>query len=191
MKTAWLMVAALGCAQRPVGQHVRDPFLGEPFSDEALRSACPVEVEALRAEWQHRPEGPPAVAGAHPTRVLLDVRERAADLEVAGLSIDRTTPASPSLRYRNRDDEPTTEALYAGFRGASAFPEVELWLEPGAELTLRMLLRRRVEGGLFDSLSYCFESALYGKIEGNTSYARLVVEDPGDGTKNWLTLEQY
>lgn len=190
MKSAALfVVVGLGCAQRSAEPRAIDPFPGDPFSGEALLSSCPVEIDSLRSEWRDRPEGPPAIAGAHPRRVLLDVRERARDLEVAGLWIDAATPAAPPPD--DAQAAATVEPIYAGLRGASAFPEVELWLEPGTELSLRVLLRQRAEGGLFDSLSYCFETIERGQIEPTTTYARLVVEDPGDGSDVWLSLEQY
>lgn len=196
-----VIVLALGCAPRAGKSTPQNPFPTGRFTDEALRAACPVQVDALRTEWDSRLEGPLPIAGAHPRRVLLDVRERSSEVEVAGLAIDAQAGASTAeaMLEDERGDVDggrfrtfaVREPIYSGFRGASGFPEVELWLDDESEVTVRVLLRRRVHGGLFESLSYCFESYEYATIEPRTSYARLVIDEPSEGTSDWVALEQY
>jgi hypothetical protein len=193
---ALALVLLAGCAQRPYLQAPPDLFPTGPFADHAPIAGCPVEVESLRAEWQSRPDGPLAIPGAHPRLVLLDVRERATDIEVAGLAVDIQVaepvylhPHHPIIDHGERHLSP--EPLYAGVRSGAALTDIPLWVGQEQEVVFRALLRRRIRGGLFESLSYCFSANAYATLSAKTSYARLVIEEPGGEVTDWITVEQY
>jgi hypothetical protein len=186
-----------GCAQRAYLQAPPDLFPTGPFADDAPVAGCPVEVESLRTEWQSRPDGPLAIPGGHPRLVLVDVRERAADVEVAGLAVDIriAEPIRTNREGRITFDDGgrylMPEPAYAGVRREGGFSDIALWVEAEQEVVVRALLRRRIRGGLFESLSYCFSANAYATLAPKTSYARLVIEEPGRDVADWITVEQY
>ena len=188
------LISIAGCVERPYAEAPPDLFPTGRFAEDAPVAGCPVEVEALRTEWGSRMAGPLAIPGAHPRLLLLDVRERAADVEVAGLAVDIEVPEPVShphhaivLGGRYTMHEP----LYAGVRPQTGFLDIPLWLDQGEQVVVRALLRRRIRGGLFESLSYCFSDNAYATLSPKTNYARLVIEEPGGEVSSWITVEQY
>jgi len=193
------LVVVAGCLERPTAQAPPDLFPAGSFADDAPLAGCPVEVEALRKEWRSRPDGPLAIPGAHPRLVLLDVRERAGDVEVAGLAVDVqiTEPIGHAhgrrgpIVFDDFEHHAIPEPIYSGVRRDGGFTDIALWVHQEPEVVVRALLRRRIRGGLFESLSYCFSANAYATLSPTTSYARLVIEEPAGDVTSWITVEQY
>ncbi|NUO53006.1 MAG: hypothetical protein HOV80_29520 [Polyangiaceae bacterium] len=204
------IVLAGGCnAQAPMRAPPRELFPTGAFDDKVALGACPLQVQTFRTvRNETSPTSTPTVGG-HPRHTLVDLRERSQDVEVIALEIDAypsgadRPPSDPEAPDAGEDSEhfdndavswryPSySDRLVSAVATEDPLHDMSVWLNGSPELRVRVLLRRKVGGGLFDSLSHCFEGYATTVAGPNTSYARVVIDTPSDGSNQWVSLELY
>ncbi len=202
-----LVVAAAGCnAQAPLRAPPRELFPTGAFDDTVALGACPLQVQTFRTVRSETSPSSTPLVGGHPRHTLVDVRERSEEVEVVALAIDaypsaadrpHADPVSPedgehfddegvSWRYPSYSDR-----LVSAVASEDKLHDMSVWLNGSPELRVRVLLRRKIDGGLFDSLSHCFEGYATTVAGPNTSYARVVIDTPSGSSNQWVSLELY
>lgn len=210
MKPAGLLLVLLsaGCAQTTLRTQPGELFPTGAFDEKLLLGACPLQVQTFRTLRDQTSPATAPVIGGHARHTLIDVRERSPEVEVIALQID-AYPTAPDEAIRSPNElvdsdfmdegdwggssryPSYTDRLFSGVATEDQFHDMSVWLNGSPEISVRVLLRRRVQGGLFDSLSHCFESYATRLAPPGTSYARIVIDTPEAGSTAWVSLELY
>ncbi len=203
MKRAPLLLAVLvasGCVQGVTRKAPRELFPSGAFGEEALGGACPLQVQSFRTARDAGPDGITPTVGGHPRLTILDVRERSPDVEVVAVQVDAQPRTLQEAVHFGEDEDPDPEKwryslprdrLLVGIANEDDFHNMSVWLDGSPEISVRVLLRRKVMGGLFDSLSYCFEGYATVVAAPNASYGRIVIDTPDEHVSGWVSLEMY
>jgi hypothetical protein len=206
----FLVVLAASCnAQSPLRAPPRELFPTGAFDEKLMLGACPLQVQTFRTVRDEASPSSTPIVGGHPRHTLVDVRERSDEVEVIALEIyaypsaaDRPLPdpEEPDVvdGHEHFDDESVSwrypsysDRLVSAVASEDKLHDMSVWLNGSPEIRVRVLLRRKVGGGLFDSLSHCFEGYATTVAGPNTSYARVVVDTPSGGSNQWVSLELY
>lgn len=207
---ALLIVLAAGCnAQAPMRAPPRELFPTGAFDDKVALGACPLQVQTFRTVRNETSPTSTPIVGGHPRHTLVDLRERSDEVEVIALEIDAypsgadrppPDPDDPEVvdGHERFDDESVSwrypsysDRLVSAVATEDRLHDMSVWLNGSPELRVRVLLRRKVGGGLFDSLSHCFEAYATTVARPSTSYARVVIDTPSEGSNQWVSLELY